>query len=570
MFPFVDKTELVKAGRGKLPVDILFKNARVINVFSGEIEKKDVAVYKGFVVGFGTYRAKKTINLKGRFLIPGLVEGHIHIESSMLEIREFVRATLPYGTTAVVCDPHEIANVLGLEGITYMLQSAKYEPMDIYFTLPSTVPATELETSGAKLSAVDLMPYLTQKWVVGLGEVMNVPGVLSLEKDIFDKLKIFSESVIEGHAPGLRGKDLYAYLSAGIRSDHESFTKEEAAEKVSAGMTVMIREGSVAKNLKTLAPVVNYKNHTNFCLVSDDRNPVDLVEKGHLDYTIRKAIKLGIPPVIAIKMATINPARHFGLKQTGAIAPGYFADFVVVSNLKSFKVLEVYKRGRLVAKNGKVVNVKFPPAVPVRSSINVRWLKPQDFYLPAKSEKINLIELVPNQLITKRRIVNAKIQDGKAVSDTKRDILKIVVVERHRASGNIAQGFVRGFGLQKGAIASSISHDSHNIVCVGCDDESIFRAVLSIIKAGGGICCVKGKDVEILPLPVAGLMSNKPLTFVYKKLKKIQKFAKSLGVKVEEPFMVLSFLALPVIPELKITDRGLVNVEKAKFEEVFV
>ena len=566
----ISKHELVKAARGKIPADTLFKNARLINVFSGDIEETSIAVHRGIVVGYGNYRAKKTVDLKNRYVAPGLVEGHIHTESSMLEMGEFVKAVVPFGTTTIVCDPHEIANVLGLEGITYMLQSAKYQPMDIYFTLPSTVPASNMETSGARLSAVDLMPYFSQKWVVGLGEVMNVPGVLENNSEVFDKLKIAADKTIEGHAPGLSGKDLYAYITSGIRSDHESFGKAEAKEKLSAGMTIMIREGSVAKNLETLAPLVNEKNYSDFCLVSDDRNPIDLVEHGHLDYTIRKAIRCGIPPITAVRMATINPARHFGLKHIGAVAPGYLADFIVMDNLKQFNVKNVYKTGIEVGRNGKVVGVKFPPRVPLRSSINVKWLMPASFKLPAKTSKANVIEIVKNQLLTKKSVLPIKTSAGFAVSDVKNDILKITVVERHRASGNIAQGFVKGFGLKRGALASSFAHDSHNIICVGCDDESIFNAVLTIVKAGGGLCCWEPGKSEILPLPIGGLMSNKNLSFVYKKLKKLQSAAFSMGCKVRDPFMVLSFLALPVIPELKITDKGLVNVSKNKFENLFV
>ncbi|MEA2082530.1 MAG: adenine deaminase [Elusimicrobiota bacterium] len=567
---FISKYELVKAARGKIPVDTLFKNARLVNVFSGNIEKTGIAVHKGVVVGFGNYKAKRTVDIKNNFIIPGLVEGHIHTESSMLEMGEFVKAVLPYGTTTVICDPHEIANVLGLEGITYMLQSAKYQPMDIYFTLPSTVPATDMETSGARLSAVDLMPYFSQKWVVGLGEVMNVPGVLENDREVFDKLKIAAGKAIEGHAPGLRGKDLYAYITSGVHSDHESFGKEEALEKLSAGMTVMIREGSVAKNLKTLAGLVNDKNQSRFCLVSDDRNPIDLVEKGHLDYTIRKAISLGIDPVSAIRMATINPARHFGLRNAGAIAPGFFADFITVGNLSTFKVGSVYKRGEEVAKNGKILKIRKLKTVPLRSSINVKWIMPAHFKLPAKTKKANVIELIPDELITKKRVMSVKTEDGFAISDTKNDILKIVVVERHKTTGNISQGFVKGFGIKKGALASSVGHDSHNIICVGCDDESIYHAVLAIIKAGGGLGCFLPDRQEILQLPVAGLMSDRDLPFVYKKLKQLHKATAAMGCKIDEPFMTLSFLALPVIPDLKITDKGLVDVTKNKFTKLFV
>jgi len=567
----IDKSELVKAARGLIAVDSLFKNVRLVNVFSGLIEKTDIAVHKGVVVGYGNYKAKKTVNLKNRFVTPGLVEGHIHIESSMLRIGEFVKAVLPYGTTTVICDPHEIANVLGIEGITYMLQSAKYQPVDIYFTLPSTVPSTDMETSGAALSAVDLMPYFSQKWVVGLGEVMNVAGVLNNDKEVFEKLKVAADNIIEGHAPGLTGKDLYAYITSGIRSDHESFTKEEAIQKLSAGMMVMIREGSIAKNLETLAPLVNEKNQSSFCLVSDDRNPMDLVERGHLDYTIRKAIKLGCDPVSAVRMTTINPARHFGLKYIGAVAPGYFADFVVTENLRTFKVKEVFKKGKKAVTGGELTKEHKSVTVPLRSSINVRWLAPSQFKLPAKGKKVNAIELVPRQLITKKRIAAVKIESGFAVSDVKSDTLKIVVVERHKSTGNIAQGFVRGFGLKKGALASSVGHDSHNIICVGCDDRSIFNAVLSIVKAGGGLCCWEpGGGHEILPLPIAGLMSDRRLPYVYGKMKKLHSAAALMGCRADEPFMVLSFLALPVIPEIRITDRGIVDVLKNKFTELFV
>ncbi len=566
----INKYELVKAARGKIPVDVLFKNARLVNVFSGKIEKTGIAVHKGVVVGFGNYKAKKTVDIKNNYIVPGLVEGHIHTESSMLEMGEFVKAVLPYGTTTVICDPHEIANVLGLEGITYMLQSAKYQPMDIYFTLPSTVPATNMETSGARLSAVDLMPYFSQKWVVGLGEVMNVPGVLENDREIFDKLKIASGKVIEGHAPGLTGKDLYAYITSGIHSDHESFGKAEALEKLSAGMTVMIREGSVAKNLKTLAGLVNDKNQSRFCLVSDDRNPIDLVEKGHLDYTIRKAISLGMDPISAIRMATINPARHFGIHNAGAVAPGYFADFIIVDNLSKFKVMAVYKRGEAAARNGKALKIRKTKPVHLRSSINVKWIMPAHFKLPAKTKKVNAIELVPDELITRKRVLSIKMENGFAVSDTKNDVLKIVVVERHRTTGNISQGFVKGFGLKKGALASSVGHDSHNIICVGCDDESIYQAVLAIIKSGGGLGCFQSDRQEILPLPIAGLMSDRDLSYVYKKLKRLNKASSAMGCKLNEPFMTLSFLALPVIPDLKITDKGLVDVTKNKFTKLFV
>jgi len=562
--------ELIKASCGEMAVDLLLKNGRVINVFSGEICREDIAIHKGYVVGFGAYKAKKKLDLNGKFLAPGFIDGHVHIESSMVSISEFARAVAPKGVTSVITDAHEIANVLGIDGIKYMLESSKNQPLNVFFMLPSCVPATNMETAGAHLTGFDLYPFLKEKWVVGLGEVMNFPGVVSADDDMLNKIKIAVGKRIDGHSPGLCGKTLSAYVTAGIESDHESTTLSEAKEKLEKGMYIMIREGTAERNLKDLVPLVNEKNYSRFFFVSDDRHARDLVKEGSIDYIIRKAISLGLDPVTAIKMATINPAEYFRLPRIGAIAPGYQADIVVLNNLKDVRPLMVFRRGELVAVNGQFIGKKVKLAGLVRGSINVKLLSPKDFKISAQKNNIHVIETVPRQIITKKRVFPAKIEKGFAISDIKRDILKMVIVERHMASGNVGKGFVKGFGLKKGAIASSVAHDSHNIICAGADDASMYTACVEIIKMGGGLCIADGEKVlGKLPLPIAGLMTDKPLEYVVKELEKLAMIAGKLGCTLDDPFMTLSFLALPVIPELKLTDKGLVDVTKMKIIGLF-
>jgi len=581
--------EIIKTAVGSpdKKADLVLKNARLVNVLSGEIYKEDIVIgASGYVVGFGdsgimSHKAVKVIDLKGSYAAPGFIDGHVHIESSMMSVSEFARAVVPRGVTSVITDAHEIANVLGIDGIKYMLESAKYQPLNVFFMLPSCVPATEMETAGARLGGFDLYPFLKEKWVVGLGEVMNFPGVLAADEEVLDKMKIAYGKRIDGHSPHLSGKALSAYVASGITSDHESTSLEEAREKLRKGMYVMIREGTSEKNLEALIPLVNDKNFPRFFFVTDDRHPHDLVSEGSIDFLVRKAISCGIPPLLALRMATINAAEYFRLPRIGAIAPGYQADIVVFDDIKKPVPRMVFRRGEMVATDMKFIGRRrFPSAHPpeLRGAVNVKWLYEDDFRIPAPPSrnnassftKIKVIELVPRQIVTKKLTAPAKIENGFAVSDTGRDILKIVVVERHRASGNIGKGFVKGFGLKKGAIASSVAHDSHNIISVGVDDKSIFSACVEIVKMGGGLAVADGdKILGRMPLPIAGLMTDIPLEKVVANLEKILIAARRLGCRAADPFMSLSFLALPVIPELKITDRGLVDVGKMKITSLY-
>ncbi|MFH2069632.1 MAG: adenine deaminase [Elusimicrobiota bacterium] len=567
----MDIKEIIKASNGKIPVDLLLKNGKLINVFSGEVYPENIAVHKGFVVGYGDYRAKKTIDLKGKYVSPGFIDGHVHIESSMVSISEFARAVVSKGVTSVITDAHEIANVLGIDGIKYMLEASKNQPLNVFFMLPSCVPASNMETAGAHLTGFDLYPFLKEKWVVGLGEVMNFPGVISADEDLLNKIKIAAGKRIDGHSPGLTGKTLSCYITSGITSDHESTTVQEAKEKLKKGMFVMVREGTSEKNLRDIIPLVNEKNYSRFFFVTDDRHPQDLIKEGSVDFIIREAVSMGLDPVTAIRMATINTAEYFRLPRIGAVAPGYQADIVIFDNLKRPVPEMVFRRGEVVSVDGKFIGKKRKLEGMLRGSINVRWLHPDDFSVHAAKKNIQAIEIVPHQIITKKRIYPAKIEKGNAVSDIKRDLLKLVVVERHLASGNIGKGFVRGFGLKRGAIASSVAHDSHNIICVGVDDKSIFTACVEIVKIGGGLCIADGEKIlGKLPLPIAGLMTDKPLENVVKELEKLNSISRKLGCVLADPFMTLSFLALPVIPELKLTDKGLVDVKKFKVVDLFV
>ena len=556
-----------------MPSDLVLRNARIVNVFSAEVYEGDIAILGERIVGIGEgYEGKKEIDLERAFVLPGLIDGHMHIESTMVKVQEFARAVVPRGTTSVICDPHEIANVHGIEGIHYILNSSKYSPVNIFVMLSSCVPATNFETSGANLRGFDLYPLLREKWVLGLGEVMNYPGVLREDEGLLDKISMTENKRIDGHAPGLTGKDLNAYVAAGVHSDHESTSIDEVLEKLRLGMYIMIREGSVTKNLRDLLPVITCDNLSRCFFVTDDRHPRDLLEKGHIDHMVKMAVKEGLDPISAIRMATINTAQYFGLKDLGAIAPGYIADLVVVDSLKRLNVKTVFKSGRVVARDGEMV-VR-PPATPqltLRSSINIKWLAPSDFDIPAEGKRVRVINLVPDQIVTEATVEPANTKDGFVVADVERDVLKIAVVERHLASDNIGHGLVRGFGLKKGAIASSVAHDSHNIVVVGTSSEDMMAAVVEISKMRGGLSVVRdGKLLAGLPLPVAGLMSDGTLSEVVAGLKKVVRAAKRLGSPLDDPFMTMSFLALPVIPALKLTDKGLVDVDAFELTSLFV
>ena len=567
--------EKIRIASGDGMADLLIKDGRVVDVFSGQIEKKDVAIFAGVIVGFGDYQAKKIVDVKGDFLCPGLIDGHVHVESSMVTIPEFARAVLPNGTTSVVIDPHEIANVHGREGIRFMAESARGIPLNVFIMLPSCVPATNMETSGATLKASDLRPFFKEPWAIGLAEMMNFPGVIFRDSEVLKKIEIAKGRPIDGHAPMLSGKRLYAYLTAGIRSDHECTTLKEAKEKLKNGMWIQMREGTTARNLKDLLPLVTTKNSRRIFFVTDDRHPKELLKEGHIDSMIRQAIHLGLDPILAIQMATLNAAEYFRLDGLGAIAPGYRADLVTFDHLGRFRIGKVFKDGILVAENGKMLIT--PPGrkglkvgLRVRGSVRVGPLKKDAFLLRSNQLLAKVIQLIPNQIVTKKVMKKIILKEGVAYPNIKEDILKIVVVERHKATGNIGIGFVQGFGLRNGAIGSSVAHDSHNLVIVGTNDHDILKTVNVIQAMRGGLVVVSdGKVLSSLPLPIAGLMSESAVPQVYLQLEALHRAVRKLGCKIPDPFMALSFLSLPVIPELKITDKGLVDVNQFKFVPLF-
>ncbi len=563
---------IIKVARGEEPAELVLRNARLVNVLSGEVHQADVAVADTRVVGLGAYEAKEVVDLEGAYLCPGLIDGHVHIESSMLRIPEFARVVVPRGTTTVIADPHEIANVLGLDGILYMMESSKGSPLVVYFTLPSCVPSSELETAGSRLMSYDMSPLLREDWVVGVGEMMNYPGVLDRTEDVLARIAIADGKRVDGHAPRLTGKDLNAYIAAGIASDHESSTLEEAREKLQRGMYVMIREGSVAKNMEDLLPLVTPENAHRCMLVSDDNGPAQLLEHGHMDHIVRKAIGLGLKPVLAIQMATVNAAEYFGLRGVGAVAPGYRADLVVFEDLDHFEVKQVYRGGRLVAENGEMLAMGGESRpVPLRGTVNVAWIELEHFRIEAQGRRARVIELTPDQLVTKQGVHEIKTVDGLAVPDLERDILKLAVIERHLASGNTGLGFVKGFGLKRGALASSVAHDSHNIIVVGTNDEDMMTAAVQIVKMQGGLVVASGGQVlATVRLPIAGLMSEKSAKEVSAEMEAVEGAARDIGCTVPTPFMAMSFLALPVIPALKLTDKGLVDVKDFALVPLFV
>jgi len=554
---------LISVAKGEAAADLILANANIVNTFNGEIEQGNVAICDERIAGIGDYhQAKQVIDLKGKYISPGLINGHIHLESSMLHVSQYAKAAVPRGTLAVVTDFHEIANVTGMRGVKYMMRCAQPLPLDVYLMIPSCVPATHLETSGARCTSQDVETALSWENTIGLGEVMNFPGVIAADKEVLAKIAHARGRVIDGHAPGLRGKELNAYLSAGIGSDHESTTLDEATEKLSKGMYVMIREGSSEKNMEALLPLVTDKTYNRCLFVVDDRSCADLLRDGDIDAVVRKAIRLGLDPVRAIQLATINSAQYFRLHDLGAIAPGYLANLIVVGELSTFQTEMVFYRGKLVAEGGEAL---FSPVVAedegMTRTMNVRPFAMEALRIPATRDSYPIIQIVPDQIITKRMEARAKVEAGFVVPDAEVDILKLVVVERHQATGNIGLGLVKGFGLKRGAVASSIAHDSHNIVAVGTSDSDIYLAISEVEKLQGGlVVAAEGKVLGSLPLPIAGLLSPEPLEGVVDKLERLQAIARELGTGLGDPFATLSFLALPVIPELRLTDLGLVDV----------
>lgn len=568
-------SNIINVARGLEKADLVIKNANIVNVLSEEIHKGDIAICDGVIAGIGeNYSGEKEIDINGAYVTPSFIDGHVHLESTMMLPKEFAKTVLPAGTTTVIIDPHEISNVLGLHGISFMHEAVKNLPMNVYTMLPSCVPATPFETSGFDLNSYDLSLLIDKPWVLGIAEMMNFPGVLNLDKNVMAKLELAKSrgKRIDGHAPYLSGKDLCGYIASGVKSDHECTTPEEAIEKLRLGVYVMIREGTAAKDLDALIPVLKTSNTRKCIFVTDDRHPADLKE--HINGMVRRAVEAGVDPIKAVQVASLNTAEYFGLKDLGAIAPGYKADLLVLPDLESFKPDIVLKDGQVVAQDGKLaVEIPENDAISTRNSVNVRWITMEDFKIPTEGDgvkKVRALEVIPHQLITKSVMSDVKVVDGNSVSNVDTDTLKICVIERHRATGNIGKGFVKGFNLKCGAIASTVAHDSHNMIVIGTNDFDMYTAAVALIKCQGGKVVVKdGQIISQLPLPIAGLMSDREFDFVVEKCDELNKAAHSIGCKLEDPFMTMGFLSLPVIPELKITDKGVFDTNKFDFVDIF-
>ena len=564
----MSQQKVINVARGLEKAELVIKNASIVNVLSEEIHKADIAIEDGIIVGIGeNYSGKKEININGAYVTPSFIDGHVHLESAMVLPKEFAKTVLPAGTTTAIIDPHEISNVFGLHGISFMHEAVKNLPLDVYTMLPSCVPATPFETSGFDLNSYDLSLLIDKPWVLGIAEMMNFPGVLNLDKNVMAKLELAKskDKRIDGHAPFLSNKDLCAYIASGVKSDHECTTPQEAIEKLRLGMYIMIREGTAAKDLDALIPVLKNCNTRKCLFVTDDRHPSDLKE--HINGMVRRAVEAGVDPIKAIQCASLNTAEYFGLKDLGAVAPGYKADLLILPDLKSFKPSFVLKDGKVIVENGKLISEMEDFETPsMRGSVNVKWIEEDDFRIESKSDLVRTIEVIPHQLVTKSIESKARLEDGNVVSNVDTDTLKICVIERHRATGNIGKGFVKGFNLKSGAIASTVAHDSHNMIIVGTNDYDMYVAAVELVKSQGGKVVVNnGEVVSKLPLPIAGLMSDKEFNYVLEKCAELNNASHSIGCTLEDPFMTLAFMSLPVIPELKITDKGLFDTNKFEF-----
>ncbi|MDZ4677412.1 MAG: adenine deaminase [Oligoflexia bacterium] len=573
----------IDAARGQVLCDLVLRGAKWLDVFSGQWLGGDIAIDAGVIVGVGEkYEGKKVINLKGRYIVPGFIDSHVHVESTLMVPSEFERVVLPRGTTSAILDPHEIVNVMGVKGLEYILACAEKAQMDMFIMLSSCVPATHLETSGAKLSAQDLLPFKNHPKVLGLAEMMNYPGVLNKDPEVLEKIFQFQDVHIDGHSPMLRGRDLNAYLACGIKTCHESISQDEAQEKLERGMQVMLREGSVAKNLRELVGVLTEFSSPHVSLCTDDRNPLDILDEGHIDYLIRMAIKAGAPAPAVYRAASLSTAQCFGIKGRGAIAPGWDADIVVLKDYKKCVVEKVIKAGRFVdvaelgqelvlAPHENSMRCTVPGVDQIQVSVIVNDSSEQIIRKPA-SVDVRVIGIVADNIVTESLSAKLNVNThGFVQPDLKQDVLKIVVVERHGRHIAPSVGFVKGLGIKSGAIGSSVGHDSHNAVVIGVNDEDIVKCFSRLKELGGGFVVVKnGKILAELALPVAGLMTNAPLKDIYKNLKLLRKNASGLGCKLTDPFLQMAFLCLAVIPKLKITDRGLVDVDKFDFVSVVI
>ncbi|HYZ77459.1 MAG TPA: adenine deaminase [Gaiellaceae bacterium] len=554
----VDLARRLAVARGDEPADLVVRGGRVLSVFTREWLETGVAVVDGWIAGLGDYEGREVLDATGRYVVPGFVDAHMHLESTKLLPDEFARLVLPLGTTAVVLDPHELANVLGTDGVHWLLDACDGLPLDFYFMASSSIPASEFESPRRPLRAGDLESLLRRRRVLGLAEMMNFPGVIGGDEAELEKLALAAGVHVDGHAPGVLGPDLNAYAAAGIRSDHEALTQEEGRERLRAGMWLLIREASMARNLHALLPLVQEFGTNRIAFCTDDRDPEDIAENGHINGMVREAVAAGIAPEDAIVLATHNPASWHRLWHLGAIAPGYQADLLVLPDLERFEPETVLKAGRPAAEIPR-------PDVPewVKHSVRIQPIGEGDFRIPWTDGKARVIGLVPDQVVTEHLLEEPAVADGAAVADPARDLAKIAVIERHLGTGRVGLGFVRGSGLRRGALASTVAHDAHNIVVVGVDDADMARAVQRLAGLGGGIAVVEGGEVRAeLPLPVAGLLADAPLAEVIEKSLACNDAARALGWSGATPFLTLSFLALSVIPSLKITDRGLVDVDR--------
>jgi len=564
--------------RSDVEADLLL-HGNLVNVYSGSISESYVGVKDGRVIYIGEnrIRAGKIIDVGSRYILPAYIDGHIHIESSLLIPSQFAVTVIPRGTCCVIADPHEIANVCGVEGIEFMIEDSKRTPLKVYFMIPSCVPATRLETSGAEIGLEEIEHLKRNEQILGLGEVMNFPGVIMGDESVLAKIRACEGMIIDGHAPGVRGRDLCAYIAAGIMSDHESITADEAMEKLSLGMWIMIREGSTAKNLAELSKIVSKGCPERVMLVTDDQHADDLLAEGHMDRVLRRAVEEGIDPIDAVRMVTVKPADYFGLRRLGAVAPGKSADIAIVNNLKEFKAEIVLIDGRIVAKDGEyLAGVKRSIIKEsVRGTVHTSEITPEDLKISSPRimdgwVEVWTIQVIPDQIVTEKVKCKLPVRNGNVLPNAKNDTAKICVVERHHGTGRIGKGFVRGFGLKRGALASTVAHDSHNIVAVGMSDDELCRAINRVREIGGGLVAAEGERIICeLPLPIAGLMSDRNAEFVAERTEDLNEAAHSLGCNLKSPFMALSFMALPVIPKLKITDLGLVDVEKMKLISIF-
>lgn len=555
-------SDLIDQGRGLVPADLVLTGGRVFDLITGDLVETDVAICGDTIVGvFGRYQGKRVIDVAGKVLVPGFIDTHLHVESSLVTPFEFDRCVTPRGITTAICDPHEIANVCGLTGIRYFLEAAAHLVMDLRIQLSSCVPSTHMETAGARLEAADLVPLMDHPKVIGLAEFMNFPGVLMKDEGCLAKLQAFRGRQIDGHAPLLRGLDLNGYLAAGIRTEHEATTAEEALEKLRKGMRVLIREGSVSKDLHALAPLLTERFSPYLCLCTDDRNPLDIAEHGHLDHMIRTAIAMGQPALAVYRAASLSAAEAFGLKDRGLIAPGKRADIAVIDSLEGCHASLVLAGG--VAADAAAFAARGTVEPVARASVKAARLHAQDFRTGGNRAETPVIGILPGKIITEHLTFRIAPQDGDKRPDPSRDLVKIAVIERHGRNGNRATGFVKGFGLQRGAIASTVCHDHHNIAVVGADYADMALAANRLAEIEGGFVVTEGGRVLAeLALPVAGLMSLEPFETVHHRLLDLRAAAKSLGVTLNEPFLQLAFLALPVIPHLKITDCGMVDVDR--------